>query len=180
MIDFSERADGGDSGERVVNDRELLGRVNRWAMERLLVFPPKVGEAKARKMIAADMRVDLEAGKGVNSDEINKQWKRLEQKLEGSGVNVDSPLSEVRKDSITGDQFKTVIRREQNAWVAEETRMDGSYISQAKVTDEGVTELTLHFEGERYRKMGADVYLTVDRRFPRATLTTMELLLDTF
>lgn len=172
-----EEANPGETKEKSDGSEKLLSRMRRWVLERLKAFPPKIDEARARLLIVKETREDL---KTADQGRMSRKRARVRAEVESLGITEDKPLSKIKTDSITGGEFVVTIRREPGAWVAEETTMAGDIISQARVSDGGSTELTLHFRGERYEENDADPNLTVDCRFPSATLTTMELLVRTF
>jgi len=87
-------------------------------------------------------------------------------------------VTDVMEDSITGEKSSIVVEREGvSSWIIGERRPDGTWTSQARITDDGQTELTLHYDSDRYRNMGANMYLTLEKNFPRATLRTASLLI---
>lgn len=176
-----EDIDRGETKEKKQDDsKKLLSRMGRWVSERLRAFPPRVNEARARRLIVREMKKDLKMADSADQGRISRKCASVRAEVGSLGVTEDKPLSEIRTDSITGEKIVVTIRREPGAWVAEEMTTTRDLISQARVSDRGTTELTLHFRGERYGENDADPNLTVDSRFPGATLIAMELLARTF
>jgi hypothetical protein len=170
VVSFEEFDQDPETKRPTETDRTLLTKLNAWVLERMRTVPPRITEAKARRDIVKEIRRDLNSSAPPNQAEISRAI---------AGLHLE-PKSEERVDSITEKPFKTTLRREPTSWVAEETLPDRTVISQARISDNGSTELTLHFSDPRYVKQNANPNLTVDTRFPRATLKTFSLLVNTF
>lgn len=160
--------------EEVDKGKDLLARANNWALERLRSIKPKAAEYNARRLIVGAMKKDLTRGRRLTS------WTLVESTISDLEVrDIDNSTGIVKSniDSITGEKYTTSVRKENDLWVAEEIRDDGSIISQAKVGRD-LNYLTLNFKGNRYVKANPDIHQ--DARFPTATAAVFNLLVSTF
>ena len=105
-------------------------------------------------------RLNVQDGLNTAIDKLNK--------LE---VDENGVVKEKRDivDSVTRDKFVTRIRREEDGWVSEEVRPDGSLISQSKVGDGGELKFTLNFREQRYDERNANPKILGESSFPTGT-----------
>lgn len=92
-------------------------------------------------------------------------------KLSKLEVGEDGIIQENRDmfDTITKDKFTTRIRKEENGYISEEIRPDGSLISQAKIRNNDKLELTLNFIESRYTEKDANPKIIDDPKYPTGT-----------
>ncbi|MFA6512548.1 MAG: hypothetical protein WCV86_05525 [Patescibacteria group bacterium] len=140
-----------------------------WVGERLKHWPPRFAEANARRLVAEAIMDDLSLG-----EEIGKHWvdsstsesrEAAERALSGKDAQVEIDC----KDSVTGDAYKTRLRKEGQFLVAEEVATEEEkerVISQAKIHPDGQTRLTLNYIGSRYGKSNPGI--VEERKFPTA------------
>lgn len=176
MVDnlVESRESNSSPAERGTEIHDLRQRLNNWVNERKQNILPErfQPEANARRQIVTAMKKDLKVP--ISPEEVLVRMKKSILPLESREL----PVEVEKRDTITGEIFKTCFRREGSAWVAEEVR-NGDIISQARISDSGRTELTLHFIGPRYRERNANPDITVDSRFPSATVKVFDLLVKT-
>lgn len=86
--------------------------------------------------------------------------------MQKSYLNVLERLNPLKIDTLSGQRFLTRIKREASAWVSEEIDERERVISQSRLCDDGRSELTLDYVGDRYDQSDANPALTVDSRFP--------------
>lgn len=160
--------------EQPKSDNDLEKRLINWKNERPIT---RFKERNARGSIIATMMKDLQrerAGNPWKSEAVLSSIAKSAKKLETEG-NKSLPN---QKDSITGESYTVNVSKTDGGWLAEEVRPDGSIISQARISQGGQTELTLHFTGARYEDKDANPNITSDRRFPEATTKVFNLLTD--
>ena len=105
---------------------------------------------------------------------VRKNWGKCDRLLNG-----ENQVEVKRRDNITKEPSIIRLRKEQGSTlVTEEVREDGSVISQARITPDFRTDLTLQFKGSRYEQRNADPSITVDSRFPKASATVFNLLVN--
>ena len=122
---------------KLEEQKETLRIAKKWALERLKSFPPKIDEAKARALIVADMSKDLKNGP---MEDFQLSWAKIREKI----TNLGDMVTDVMEDSITGEKSSIVVEREGvSSWIIGERRPDGTWTSQARITDDGQTELAI-------------------------------------
>lgn len=163
-----------EASQQTETDKNLEQRLTNWKDERPVT---RFWERKARGAIVGAMKRDLQrdrAGNPWRSESVLTSIDKSSKKLETEG-NKSLPN---QKDSITGESYTVNVSKTDDGWLAEEVRPDGSVISQARISQGGQTELTLHFTGTRYEGKDANPDITSDRRFPEATAQVFNLLTD--
>ena len=170
--------------ENWVNERGIpsteLGVIDRmrfkWAMK---------DEYRARQLIADDLKQGvfyLERNQKLSSrailESVNPSFDLIGAR-EASGGVID--FKYINHDSITNEEVNIELNKQSDNtgkqyYAARERRADGSLISEAKIYQDGSTELTLQFLGARYKD--ANPNLTDDPRFPKATTRTFNLLVN--
>lgn len=167
-----------DSRKKV--DAEIASRFARWSFERFNNIPPKIMEAKARMQIALSAKKDLDTGGKIEEKLYNKRFETIKKELDRLQIDEKIELrSSTRIDSITKQDYFVRIRKEGDFYVSEEIAINGRIISQSKLSSDGKTQLTLHFRDNRYLVAHADPGLSRSDNFPRAALSTFELLVKT-
>lgn len=155
----------------------LVVRLENWVKERPVL---RRSEIIVRKRIANAVTTDiLDPVGSVNVPSRLEKYRASVGKGIANAIGKlnDLPINEngtvVEKldmtDSVTGTKFSTRIRREEDVWISEEVRPDGSLISQAKIGDGGESKLTLDFQEQRYEEMGANPKILGESGFPTGT-----------
>ncbi len=173
---------------QTVSPKELTDRLKNWVSERPLLT--RFFEYKARDMIARAAIQDLQTPNSYSAQQILEATQMARTKIAeivNTRGGADHVLSFERRDSVTKEPFQTRFRREvSGALVAEEVRVGENgtqdVISQARITADGRTDLTLNFKGPRFEgdpKRSRNPQIIVDKRFPRATVATFNLLAGT-
>lgn len=167
---LSTRAEAGESPED-----QLLARLGEWVKERPLGL---LSQRKVRRSIANAITTDIlhPVGQSGSPEKVERyrRWVRgafatVIPKLQALFVQRESDVvmsSVLKMDTLSGQKFLTRIKRETSAWVSEEVGEGEQIISQSRLYDDGRTELTLNYAGDRYDQGDANPTLTVDQRFP--------------
>lgn len=154
-------------------------KLQKWVLERLAVWPPKLHEAKARWHIAQAVIKDINKPNYPSEQVIQKTGYSIQRLIE-LGINTETPLIIENADSLhPEEEFKTQFRRdeENKMWIAEEIGPDDMVISRAGIGDMGDTLLTISPHGDRFANANPNI---IDRQdLPRATVTTFNLLVGT-
>lgn len=154
---------------------QFLTRLGKWVKERPL---GSWFQRKVRRSIANAITTDIlhPVGQSENPEKVERYRRWVHgalatvvpklQELSGHREG-DVVISSVLKiDTLSGQRFLTRIKRETAAWVSEEAEESGRIISQSRLYDDGRSELTLNYTGDRYVRGDANPALTVDSRFP--------------
>lgn len=168
---LSQRAEEVESPED-----QLLARLDHWVKERPLGL---LSQRKVRRSIANAITTDIlhPVGQSGNPEKVER-YRRL---VHGALTTVTPKLQELlsvqrksdvvmssflKMDTLTGQKFLTRIKREAPAWVSEEVDESERVISQSRMCDDGRTELTLNYTGDRYDQSDSNPNITRDPRFP--------------
>lgn len=179
MSEFSSDGHPEEANE-LESYHKLIGQLNAWSRERMENIPPRFFEAKARREIVNEAQKDIKLGFKLSKQETRRLLGQIQKQVGILGLSPSQSVSEDRVDSISREPFKATVICNNDGWVAEEIKSDGSVISRAKILTDGSTELTLNFSGQRYSKRNANPNLNADTRFSRATFKTFSLLASTF
>lgn len=131
-------------------------------------------EWNARRQIAQEIQRDIKT-KGVYTRPTPDAIAQMAQ-------IVDSHQNPVpHNDSLTGDKFFHILRRDNDVLIAEEratpdTFSDSNLISQARIGPQGQTELTLSFTGERFQARDANPNIVHSTKYPNTTLKVFNTL----
>lgn len=165
-------------------DNELLGKTRRWVDERSLtsveaIKHPKLAmklhwERNARRQISEDIQKDIRTHSLQNPLTPESVAQRA--------INIgEIPKVAPFRDTLTGESFYQILRREGEDIIAEERRTndlssEANLISQARLDSQGQTELTLTFIGERYQARDANPNIVHSNEFPCATVKVFDTL----
>lgn len=176
-----------ESGSNTENksDQKLLERTKRWVDERSLSLADKLKHPKlaaklhwernARKIISEKI------GQDIKTDGMQNPLNPELVAQRALGVQ-DNPRAISLKDTLTGEVFYQILRKEGEYIVAEERKTssdfssDTNLISQAKIGPQGQTELTLQFTGERFKERDANPNVLHSNRFPNTTVEIFDIL----
>jgi hypothetical protein len=149
--------------------------LRKWQNERPL---RQYAERKARGLIVSAIIRDEQRSKSGASlsraevlQRITASFNKLQQFNEQEGLVVSVQTA----DRVSHRQYAAQIVREPDAWVAQETGLDGRIFTQARVGLDGSTTLTLDF---RHLSEDRNPQIIVNPRLPEATAITFNLLVD--
>ncbi len=157
-------------------NRTLRTRLQKWVLERLMIWPPKPMEAKARWHIAQAVIKDINQPNYL-PNKVTQNTTGSINRLVEMGVNGGTPLIITNDDLLhPEEEFNTRFRRdeEKEMWVAEELNAEGNIIVRACIGDRGETILTINPHGDRFTI--ANPNISERRDLPRATVATFNLL----
>jgi hypothetical protein len=141
-----------------------------WVGERLRNWPPRLAEANARRLVAEAIMDDLSLGEGISEHWVDATTRESRDAAERVLSGKDKPVEVDGKDSVTGEAYKTRLRKEGEFLVAEEVAVLGNggerVVSQAKIHPDGQTRLTLNYVGSRYEKSNPGI--VEERKYPMA------------
>jgi len=152
---------------------ELTTRLNNWVNERPVWL---IGQRRARRNIANALTTDIlhPVGTSEAPPRLVKYRQNIEsamdyvlQKLKNLPINQVGLVSRSskHKDIVSKEPFHAELVRENNAWVSREIGPEG-VISQARLFDDGLTEVTLTYLPKRYFSRHANPNITKSTSYP--------------
>lgn len=152
---------------------DLRDRLSNWAKERPLRYH---SQRSVRVNIANAITTDIlhPVGSEGNPEKVNqyRHWvdgasayaieRLIAAGLQDPFLRIEIPDQD---DSVAGETFTTTILREGKEWVSRESTPE-RVISEARLSDNGETRITLSYSGDRYAARYADPGINQQEIYP--------------